>query len=250
MGDVPEALDDLVRRHAPQGPLAASHPRAEAVEHRAQVVGHGREDLGAQRGLVRHDAGARQLRCRIVGQAGEFPYPYRQMAQTPVEGHVLDRDPRHSLVQEPRHRHQQAGRPRVAVQSEAGDHVGPGRLPVVPQHLRVVPGEEGVQSAAAGGELVGAHPAGAAGGGLGVRERLGAQPGKDLGQARVRVRHRRGRRTGEQSGQGHAGTTESRSFAGKPYLTRHNRCLNCGLLRLSCTGGSAHASRARDRPRR
>ena len=75
-----------------------------------------------------------------------------------LEGDVLDGEPGHPAVQEPRHRDQQTGRPGVAVQAEAGDHVGAGLLSVVPQHLRVVPGEERVEGGAAGRELVRRRP--------------------------------------------------------------------------------------------
>lgn len=43
------------------------------------------------------------------------------------------------------------------------------------------------------------------------------------------------RRPGSRAGTVMQGTTESRSFAGKPYLTRCERCLNCGPVGLSCT---------------
>ncbi len=154
--------------------------------------------LGPQGLLVRYDAGAGQSGRRIVRQAGELRDPYRHAAEGALERDVLHRQARYPAPQEPRDGDQQTGRPGVPVQSEAGHDVRAPPLSVVPQDLRLVPGQEGVEAGPARREQGGGGPAVALGGrfpGVELRDR---QPGKGLGQPCVGIR----------DGRGHAGTTD------------------------------------------
>ncbi len=142
------------------------------------MLGDRRPHLGAQRLLVRHDAGAGQSGGGVAGKARELPHPHGHPAHRALEGDTVDGHPRHAAVQEPGHRHQQAGGPGVPVQTEAGHHVGAGLPSVVAQHLRGVPGQEGVQGVAARRELVRADPAAAARELLALAGLMHAQAGK------------------------------------------------------------------------
>ncbi len=207
VGDVPDALDDLVGRHAPQGAAPPAHPRPEAGQYGFHVLGDRGAHLRPQRLLVGDHPGAGQGRGRVAGQAGEGVGADGQPAHVEALGRAVVGDVGHreagdAAVQEPRDREEEDDRPGVAVQAEGGYDVRAAAAAVVAQDLGVVPCEERLQARAALRERRRRGPAAAGRGRLGRGEFGDAEPGDDLGEAGVRVRC--GRR-----GQGHAGTTDS-----------------------------------------
>ncbi len=198
VGDVPQTLDDLVGDHAPQGPPAPPHAGSEAGEDGFQVLGDGGPHLRAQRLLVGDDPGAGQCGRRITGQAGEAGRAGRQAAHGQAGSRAVVRDMRHRVAgdaaeQEPRHGDQQAGRPGVAVEAEARDHIRAARLSVVPPYLCLVPAQELVEAAVGRREGGGGDPAVMPWELLAGRRLDDVEPREDLGETGVGVHEGRGR---------------------------------------------------------
>nr|WP_260216348.1 ABC transporter substrate-binding protein [Streptomyces gossypii] len=112
---MPYRVGQFVTGHAPQRARATAHERPERVQHRAQMRGDRRTQLGTQLRRARHREGTVPLRRRIARQTAHGGGTQQQRPVPPSVADAVQRQPGHPALQEPGGAQRQAHREGVAV---------------------------------------------------------------------------------------------------------------------------------------